>query len=136
MVHYAGILEENGDVCSIRVPDLPGVHGAGDSAEAAIADTISAMREWAETMIADGHTIPSARTVTSVIRDPASEFAANGCESVILLPLLCDSGRPVKANLSIDAAMLEVIDTEAKRRGLTRSAFLVSAARDKIENQR
>ena len=132
MAHYVGILEENGDVCSIRVPDLPGVHGAGESADAAIADTISAMREWAETMLTDGQPIPPARTVTEVTRDPGAEFTAANGESVVLLPLLCDSGRPVKANLSVDAAMLEVIDAEAKRRGLTRSAFLVSAARDKI----
>ncbi|MDG4879718.1 CopG family transcriptional regulator, partial [Mesorhizobium sp. WSM4935] len=31
---------------------------------------------------------------------------------------------------------LAAIDTEASRRGLTRSAFIASAAREKIEGQR
>ncbi|RUV56524.1 ribbon-helix-helix protein, CopG family, partial [Mesorhizobium sp. M1A.F.Ca.IN.022.02.1.1] len=42
----------------------------------------------------------------------------------------------VRANLSLDAGLLAAIDTEASRRGLTRSAFIASAAREKIEGQR
>ena len=49
-----------------------------------------------------------------------------------MVPLLLDKARAVTANISIDAGLLESIDAEAKRRGLTRSAFLASAARDKI----
>ena len=49
-----------------------------------------------------------------------------------MVPLLLDKGRPTRANISIDAGLLEAIDAAAKQRGLTRSAFLASAARDKI----
>jgi metal-responsive CopG/Arc/MetJ family transcriptional regulator len=49
-----------------------------------------------------------------------------------MIPLLLDSGRTVRANVSLDAALLEAIDTAAKERGLSRSAFLPSAAREKI----
>ncbi len=53
-----------------------------------------------------------------------------------LLPLvLLDSFRPVKANLSLDAALLADIDRAAKARGLTRSGFIASAARDKIMSE-
>jgi metal-responsive CopG/Arc/MetJ family transcriptional regulator len=38
----------------------------------------------------------------------------------------------VKANLSLDAGLLAAIDDAAASRGLTRSAFLASAAREKI----
>jgi uncharacterized protein (DUF1778 family) len=37
-----------------------------------------------------------------------------------------------RVNLSLDAAALAMIDEAAGKRGLTRSAFLVSAARDKV----
>lgn len=43
------------------------------------------------------------------------------------------AGRTVRANVTFDAGLLEAIDAEAERRGLTRSAFLASAAREKIE---
>ena len=51
------------------------------------------------------------------------------------VPLVLDAGRPVKANLSLDAGLLDAIDEAAERRGLTRSAFLASAAREKIESE-
>jgi metal-responsive CopG/Arc/MetJ family transcriptional regulator len=49
-----------------------------------------------------------------------------------LIPLLLDAGRTVRANLTLDAGLLEAIDEAASQRGITRSAFLASAARDKI----
>jgi hypothetical protein len=55
---------------------------------------------------------------------------------MVYIPLIIDKGRAVRANLSFDAGMLEAIDAEAKRRGLTRSAFLSSAALDKIAEAR
>jgi hypothetical protein len=48
------------------------------------------------------------------------------------VPLVLETGRPVKANLSLDAGLLAAIDEAAAARGLTRSAFLSSAAREKI----
>ena len=50
-----------------------------------------------------------------------------------MVPLILDRGRPVKANISLDAGLLEAIDDEAVRRGLTRSGFLASAALATIE---
>ena len=78
-------------VRGVRVPDLPGCYGAGDSAEAAIRDAASAARE---------------------------------------------EGRTVRANLTFDAGLLGAIDAAASERGLTRSAFLASAAREKIAARR
>ena len=49
-----------------------------------------------------------------------------------LVPLILDSGRPAKANLSIDSGLLDAIDEAAKRIGVTRSAYLAAAARNKI----
>jgi hypothetical protein len=52
--------------------------------------------------------------------------------ALAIVPLLIETGRPVKANLSLDAWLLAAIDDAAAARGLTRSAFLSSAAREKI----
>jgi metal-responsive CopG/Arc/MetJ family transcriptional regulator len=51
-----------------------------------------------------------------------------------MVPRLLDAERPAKANLSIDAGLLAAIDEAATARGLTRSAFLATAAREKIES--
>ena len=52
---------------------------------------------------------------------------------VAWVPLVVDTGKLVRANISLDAGLLASIDEAAARRGVTRSAFLVSAARDKIK---
>lgn len=130
MTHYIGILDGSGDVWGVRIPDLPGCHGGGDSAEAAIADAISAAREWAEHQGAKGTALPRPRPLAEVIAQ--GDLDGQSGETAVMIPLLRDSGRPVRANLSIDAALLEAIDEAARARGLTRSAFIASAAREKI----
>jgi hypothetical protein len=39
------------------------------------------------------------------------------------VPLVLDAGRPVKANLSLDAGLLDAIDEAAERRGLNPFGF-------------
>lgn len=132
MAQYVGILDGAKDVWGIRIPDVPGCHGGGPSPEAALADTISALQEFAAHEFARGRGIRPPRKVQEVMRDPAAEFDPKSGESLVMVPLLLDRGRPVKANISLDAGLLEAIDEEAERRGLTRSAFFTSAALDKI----
>lgn len=130
---YVGILDGSDDVWGVRIPDVPGCHGGGPTPEAAVADAISALREVAAYYVAQSMPIPAARGMAEVIHDEEAEYDPTS-ESLVLVPLLLDRARLVKANISLDAGLLEAIDEEAKRRGLTRSAFLVSAAIDKIES--
>jgi predicted RNase H-like HicB family nuclease len=123
---FVGILDGSNGVWGVRIPDVPGCHGGGATPEEAIADAISALSEMAD--IANG---VEARDQNAIVADPASEFD-RATESLVLLPYLADSGVPVRANISLDARQLAAIDTAAARRGITRSAFLVSAALDKI----
>jgi predicted RNase H-like HicB family nuclease len=115
----------------VRIPDLPGCHGGGETPEEAIADATSAAREWADTIIGRRASLPAARSLAEILHDGEVDTAAG--ESAVMIPLLLDAGRPVRANLSLDAGLWAAIDAEASRRGLTRSAFMASAAREKIE---
>ena len=81
-------------------------------------------------MVADGEALPEPTDLGKVLEDIRTGREDAG--GTVLVPLLIDKGRPVRANISLDVGLLEQIDEEAKRRGLTRSAFLASAARDKI----
>jgi predicted RNase H-like HicB family nuclease len=133
VVYYVGILDvgSNG-VWGIRIPDVPGCHGGGDSPEAALADAIDALREVGAHHASKGAALGSPRSALEILRDKgAGNDPARG-ETLVMVPLLLDQARPVKANISLDAGLLEAIDDEAERRGLTRSAFLASAALDKI----
>ena len=134
MVQYVGILDGARKVWGVRIPDLPGCHGGGESPEAALADAISAAREYGAHLIAKGTALPQSRTLAEVLKDKSVAPNVAGGESAVMVPLVLDSGRSVKANISLDAGLLEAIDEAAALCGLTRSAFLASAARDKISD--
>ncbi len=59
---------------------------------------------------------------------PSPDAAISGAISA-----LREWAAEVRANVTFDAGLLEAIDAEAERRGLTRSAFLGSATGEKIE---
>ena len=132
MAYYVGILDGNRDVWGVRIPDVPGCFGGGPTPEDAIADAISALSEVATDHASAGRALAAPRLAAAIISDPGTEYDAKTGETLVMLPLLLDKGRTVKANISLDAGLLEAIDAEAARRGLTRSAFLGSAAREKI----
>lgn len=128
MVHYVGILDGSGDVWGVRFPDVAGCVGAGATPEAAIADAAAALRDVMAHKRSGGFKVPAPSPVADVL---ASDEVEAG-ESVILIPLLLDAGRTVRANLTMDAGLLEAIDRAAADRGITRSAFIASAAREKL----
>ncbi len=128
MTYYVGVLDGGGEVRGVRIPDIPGCVGGGATPEAAIADAAEALRDVLAHKREGEFPAPPPSTLTEIV---ASGEIAEG-ESAVMIPLLLDSGRTVRANVSLDAALLEAIDAAAKERGLSRSAFLASAAREKI----
>lgn len=129
MLRYVAIIDGKGRNWGVRFPDIQGCVGAGESPEAAIENAVLALREVGAYRRGGGFELPRATPLADIL---ASGEVAPG-ETTVMIPLLMDSGRTVRANLTFDAGLLEAIDVEAERRGLTRSAFLASAARDKIE---
>lgn len=127
MAHFIGILDGSDGVYGVRIPDVPGCHGGGATPEDAIADAISALREMADQVKS-----AQRRSAVEIIADPGAAFDAGAGESLVMLPLLSESGHPVRANISLDANILAAIDEAAERRGVTRSAFLVNTALEKI----
>jgi predicted RNase H-like HicB family nuclease len=113
-------------------PDLLGCTAMGDTIEEALANAAEAAVDWAAEVRKDGIEIPAPRSAAEVIADPETKEATDEGAVLALVPLILDSGRPAKANLSIDSGLLDAIDEAAKRAGVTRSAFLAAAARSKI----
>ena len=134
MTRYLALVDGDGGAFGVRIPDFPGCHGGGSSIEKAVEDATTALREFAADMVTDGDPIPAPRSWD----DNKSDMDASGepWGIAVYIPLLLDKARPVRANISIDAGLLDAIDTAAEERGLTRSAFLASAARDKITGDR
>lgn len=128
MSYYVGIIDGSGDIWGVRFPDIPGCVGGGATPEGAVSDATRALRDVMSYKRDGGFDLPPASDLASVLSSGELEPG----EHTVLIPLLLDAGRTVRANLTFDAGLLAAIDSEASRRGLTRSAFLASAARDKI----
>jgi predicted RNase H-like HicB family nuclease len=130
-MQYVGVLDGSGKAYGVRIPDLPGCYGGGKTPEAAVADAMSAAREWLGHRAGKGEKPPRPRGVAELLK--AGEVDPKANEAAVIIPVVFDKGRTVRANLTFDAGLLEAIDEEAARRGMTRSAFLASAARERLE---
>ena len=129
---YVAVIDGEPGAYGAWLPDLPGCTAMGRTLDDLLRNTQEAMRSWAEDAIDDGETVPPARGYDEVRADPKAAAALAGGAALAIVPLLIDSGRAARANISLDTGLLAAIDDAATARGLTRSAFLASAAREKI----
>lgn len=132
MTRYIALVDGKAGAYGVTFPDAPGCTAMGKTVDEALKKAVVSLAEWVSHSEAEGDGRPEARTAEVLRDDPeVAEMLANGAAFAVV-PLVLESGRPVRANLSIDAGLLAAIDDAAEAAGLTRSAFLASAARDKI----
>ena len=134
-MRYIALVDGKAGAYGVVVPDLPGCTSAGSTIDDALRNAVEAVRLWVEDAVDDGEALPPPRSVETLRADPEVAAALAEGAALAVVPLLLDSGRAVRANLSLDAGLLDAIDEAAKAHGLTRSAFLASAAREKIEGR-
>ena len=131
MERYFALLDGNPGAYGVAFPDCPGCTAMGSDENEAYANAVAALGEWVHDARSAGAQ-PTAQGIEALRLDP--EVIAALAEGAVFLsvPLVIETGRSVKANISLDRGLLDAIDAAARRGGLTRSAFLASAARDKI----
>jgi predicted RNase H-like HicB family nuclease len=114
------------------IPDAPGCIAVGKSLDDLSQSAADALKLWVEDAIDVGEGLPKSRSLDEIKTLPDVQESLSRGAALIAIPLLLETGRPARANISLDAGLLQSIDEFAKARGLTRSAFLASAAREKI----
>lgn len=134
MASYVALIDGKTGAYGVWFPDLPGCTAMGATIDEAVANAADAMRDWAEVTLAKGDVISEPRALEDLLSDPEVAEAIGEGALIQRVPLVRETGRPVKANLSIDAGVLAAIDDEAKRRKLTRSAFIELLARHALPN--
>lgn len=133
MSRYIAIIDHDDatGMYGAHFPDAPGATAMGATEDEVVDNAIEALAEWVADEASDGREAPAPRTYVELLRSGEFDLGKGGM--IATVPLLRESGKPVRANVSLDAGLLETIDEAAGRLGLTRSAFLASAARDKIK---
>jgi predicted RNase H-like HicB family nuclease len=131
MTNYIGLLDGEAGGYGIIFPDLPGCTVMGNTVDEAWRSAIEVVADWI--IDAGGsEAVPLPRSLEGMLSDPKAKRALSEGASFITVPLLIESGKSVRANISMDQGILAAIDAAAELRGLTRSSFLASAALEKI----
>lgn len=128
MTHYIALVhKDKSSAFGVQFPDVPGCYSAADSMDDLIANAAEALSLWAE-----DQALPPPRSVGRItaLKEVAAELA--GGAFLVAVPHTENDTRVVTANISLERGMLKAIDAAAKRRKLTRSAFLAQAARNEI----
>ena len=127
MTYYIGVVHKDPDSdYGIAFPDLPGCFSAGGDLAELERNAIQAIDLFLE-----GEDLADypARDMTAI----RAGLEADDREAMLMaVPFVRSGGRTVRVNFTVDAATLSAIDAAAKRRNLSRSAFLVSAAHHEI----
>lgn len=128
MATYIAILrKDDRSDYGVSFPDLPGCATAGSSLEEARRNAAEALALHLEGMVEEGLAVPEASDLDQVIADR---------ENLDGIPFLVEVADPepraVRVNITLPAAVLEQVDAYVKAKGTNRSAFLASAAMERI----
>lgn len=131
--YYLGIVEKDADSAwGIWFPDMPGCFPAADEFDELPRVAAEILRQHVEALESNGRPVPVPRSIVEVMADRDVKKALRAGATTMLVPLLADPGRTVRVNVTVERGLLDQIDEAAEARGLTRSAFLAQAAREKI----
>jgi len=132
-MYYVAVIEKEPDSAfGVWFPVVEGCFSAGDTLDETVANAAAALRQHVEAVESAGRHVPQARSIDEVRLDKDVAESVESGAVLFAVPLLADAGRTVRLNISLDKALVDQIDTAASARGLTRSAFLAQAAREKI----
>ena len=123
---YALVRRDADSAFGVEFPDLPGCFSAADDVEDVLPNACEALALWFE----DAEAVVPMR-LDQVQAASAADLAEGAF--IVAVPYIRQTGRVVRANISVDRGMLDAIDRAAAERSLTRSSFLADAARRVIE---
>ncbi|MCA8884188.1 MAG: type II toxin-antitoxin system HicB family antitoxin [Rhodobacteraceae bacterium] len=128
MTHYFAVIDKEEDSAfGVWFPDVKGCFSASDNPDNILKNAIEALSLHLEGMEA-----PQSRSIDEVRSDPEVARHIAGGAYLLSVPHVARDQRLVRANLSVPKGVLDAIDAEADRRGLTRSAFLTEVAMNAI----
>ena len=123
-MRYTVLIDGKAGAYGVVFPDLPGCVAMGKTVEAALANAAETLRDWVDLSERHRETVAPPRPVEKLRRDPEVAAALAAGASLASVPLIRETGKPVKANLSLDSGVLAAIDAAAERHKLTRSGMV------------
>ena len=116
MSRYPAFLDGEAGAYGVTFPDLPGIVAMGETMDDALLHAEEALRDYVTETEADGLSVAEASPIERVSPPEGA--------TLVTVPLIRLSGRTVRANLTLDEGVVAFMDSEARRRQMTRKAFV------------
>ena len=129
MSNYIAVVHKDPDSdYGVSLPDFPGCITAGSTIDEAKDMVREALSLHIKGMLEDGDKIPDPSFLEDIMADPEN------ADAIAFLVVTISDPKPksVRINISIPENTLHQIDAMAKKRGMSRSAFLVHAAQNSM----
>jgi predicted RNase H-like HicB family nuclease len=132
MANYIAVVhkDSNSDF-GVSFPDFPGCITAGGTIDEAKDMAHDALTLHIKGMLEDGEKIPAPSKLEDIMADPDYSDAA----AILVVTVSDQKPRSVRVNITVPEDMLHQIDAIAKKRGMSRSSFLVHAAKNAIKSR-
>lgn len=118
---YPALVDGREGAYGVVFPDLPGCVAMGYTVEDALVNAEDSLRDYTLDVEEDGEVLPDPSPFQSIDVPKGSQLVS--------IPLIKVSGRKVRANLTLDEGVAAFIDSEARRRKMTRTAYITWMAR-------
>ena len=129
MANYIAVVHKDAKSdFGVSFPDFPGCITAGGSIDEAKDMAHDALSLHIKGMVEDGENIPAPSKLEDIMENPDYSDAA----AILIVSVSESKPRTVRVNITVPEDMLRKIDTIAKKRGMSRSSFLVHAAQNAI----
>ncbi len=121
MTRYPAWIDGEQGTYGVSFPDLPGIVAMGATVDEALMHAEEALRDYAIETERAGEALTPPSAIERIETPPG--------HTLVSIPLIRLSGRSVRANLTLDEGVAAFIDGEARRRGMTRTAYVEWMAR-------
>ncbi len=120
-IRYPALIDGTKGAYGVSFPDLPGIVAMGKTIDEAMMNAEEALRDYAIETETDGEVIEQPSELEQVSTEPGQVLTT--------VPLIRQSGRSVRIHMAIDEGVAIFMDSEANRRGMTRTAYVEWMAR-------
>jgi predicted RNase H-like HicB family nuclease len=127
--HYPALLEPDGKGgYGVVFPDAPGCVSAGGDAETAVRNAAMALAFHLEGMAEDGEPLPQPSAPDAALPDWLADVPEARHWVRVLVPTTVP-GKARRINVTLEESLLARLDSAARSRRMSRSAFLAEAVR-------
>ena len=121
MIRYPALIDGDEGAYEVVFPDIPGVGAMGHTVDDALVNAEDALRDYAAEAERDGEKL--------AVPSPFQSIETPDGNQLVSIPLIRPSGKSVRAGLTLDEGVAEFIDSEARRRGMTRKTYITWVVR-------